>query len=141
MVRMRAFASALVGTMTLVMAAGTAATEPSESSPSRIMRCSPVDADGFRAIEIFRDGHSNLGVFEVTPVRGDATTEFVRLSLSKDGAATYLQAQKAGRVAEVGFTFLAKLGAEQEATLHFRVAGQPAKLRFMCDSELTLAIR
>lgn len=125
----------------MVMATGSAATEPAEASPSRIMRCSPVDADGFRAIEIFRDGHSDLGLFEVTPVRGDATTEFVRLTLSKDGAATYLQAQKAGRVAEIGFTFLAKLGTEQEATLHFRLAGQPAKLRFMCDSEVTLAIR
>jgi hypothetical protein len=105
------------------------------------MRCSPVDADGFRAIEIFRDGHSDLGLFQVTPVRGDATTEFVHLSLSKDQAATYLQAQKAGRASEVGFTFLARLGSEQEAVLHFRLAGQPAKLRFMCDSELTLAIR
>ena len=125
----------------MVMTTGTAATEPSDSPPSRIMRCSPVDADGFRAIEIFRDGHSDLGLFEVTPVRGDTTTEFVRLSLSKDGAATYLQAQKAGRATEIGFTFLAKLGAEQEATLHVRLANQPAKLRFMCDSELTLAIR
>jgi hypothetical protein len=139
MVRMRALASALVVT-TMVMTTGTAATEP-ESPPSRIMRCSPVDADGFRGIEIFRDGHSDLGVFEVTPVRGDATTEFVRLSLSKDGATTYLQAQKAGRATEIAFTFLAKLGLDQEATLHFRLAGQPTKLRFMCDSDLALAIR
>jgi hypothetical protein len=138
---MRALASALVGTMTIVVMTATAATEPSDTPPSRIMRCSPVDADGFRAIEIFRDGHSDLGVFEVTPVRGDATTAYVRLSLSKDGAVTYLQAQNAGRATEIGFTFLAKLGNEQEATLHYRLSGQPTRLRFMCDSELTLAIR
>jgi hypothetical protein len=140
MVRMRRLASAVIGTMTLVLVTRTAATEPADS-PARIMRCSPVDADGFRAIEIYRDGHSDLGLFQVTPVRGDATSEFVHLSVTKNGEATYLQAQKAGRATEIGFTFLAKLGSEQEATLHFRLAGQPTKLRFMCDSELTLAIR
>ena len=101
------------------------------------MRCTPVDADGFRTIEIFRDGRSDLGRFEVTPTRGDATSEFVRLSISRDHSAAYLQARATG----VGFTFLARLGSDQEATLHVRVAGQPARLRFVCDSELTLAMR
>ena len=109
----------------------------SDPAPTRIMRCTPVNAEGFRAIEIFQDSHSDLGRFEVTPIRGDSTSEFVRLSITRDHDASYLQA----RATDVAFTFLAKLGSDQEATLHFRVAGQAARLRFMCDSEPTLAVR
>jgi len=118
----------------LVIASSTANSGP---APTRIIRCTPVDAEGFRSIEIFRDGRSDLGRFEVTPARGDATSEFVRLSISRDHSASYLQA----RATDVAFTLLAKLGSEQEATLHVRVAGQYARLRFVCDSEQTLAMR
>jgi hypothetical protein len=131
MFRMRA--ACVIGIGLVIASTTTARSDPA----TRIMRCTPINAEGFRTIEIYQDGRSDLGRFEVTPMRGDSTSEFVRLSITRDHGASYLQA----RSTDVAFTFLAKLGSDQTATLHFRVAGQAARLRFVCDSELTLAVR
>jgi hypothetical protein len=99
-----------------------------------------MGADGFRPIgslEIFRSGESDLGLFVVTSSNGSATTAFVRLSFPRDNRAPYLQAIHATRATDVGFTFIARLGASQEATLR---TGR-ADLRFACDSAPTLIVR
>ena len=134
---MRAAVVCLIGVLS-----GSAESKPlaDVTPPARIMRCVPMGPDGFRPIgtlEIFRSGQSDLGLFVVTSSNGSATTAFVRLSFPRDSRAPYLQAIQATRATDIGFTFLARLGASQEATLR---TGQ-ADLRFACDSAPTLATR
>ncbi len=133
---MRAVVVCLLGVLS-----GSAESKPlADAEPTRIMRCVPMGADGFRPIgslEIFRSGESDLGLFVVTTSNGSATTAFVRLSFPRAHQAPYLQAVQATRATDIGFTFLARLGASQEATLR---TGR-ADLRFACDSAPTLAIR
>jgi hypothetical protein len=132
---------ALVG-----LASSSALADPFES-PTRVMRCTPVATDPtpIHALEIFRVGHSDLGLLVVTTSSpGIGTSSFAHLNVSYDGRnhdARYLQAlQTIGvRDVHVGFNLVARVGHNQNATLWRSLRGVAQDVRLVCDSEPALA--
>ena len=131
------------------MVSSSAVAEPFET-PTRVMRCTPMATDQtpIHTLEIFRVGHSDLGLLVVTTSSLTIkTTSFAHLTVSHDDRnqdARYLQALELIGVSEVhvGFNLVARVGHNQNATLWRSSRDRRVQdVRLVCDSEPMLATR